>query len=126
MASWQEMSLECRKAAQHMIVAGHYRSSISRSYYAVYCAVSHVLAEKFTFSHGGNNPSHTDLPNMILHNMSFLSQPRRWELRKTFLLLWKMRVEADYVPSAYLDRSTAVQALREAGSVQTLLGIDDG
>ena len=121
MATWREMSLENQKAAKQLIQVHCYRSSISRSYYAAYCAVTGELAGRFTFGYGGNNPSHTDLPNLILHNLTPLSESRRWEIRKAFRRMWKARVEADYDPSSLSDRTVALNTLRDTSRVLMIL-----
>lgn len=125
MTTWREMSLENRQAAQQLILADCYRSSISRSYYSAYCAVTGELSGKFTFGYGGNNPTHTDLPNLILHNLYSLSQTERWEVRKAVGDLWKQRVEADYSPAAYVDRVMAVNAYRTVNRILLILRIKE-
>ncbi len=125
MATWQEMSLNSRKAAKEALVLNCLRSSISRSYFAAYCAVTSQLAGKFTFSHGSNNPAHSDLPNMILNNLSAVPENQRHEIRKALRRLWKSRIEADYVPNAFMDRHIAMNALRDASGVLLKLGIKD-
>jgi uncharacterized protein (UPF0332 family) len=125
LATWQEMGLENLKAAKELLVSGFYRSSLSRSYYAAYCAVTSELAGKYTFAHDGNNPAHTDLPNMILFNLTSLPVSRRWEIKKAFVRLRAARVEADYVPSAFIDRTIAVAALRDANLLLLALGVRD-
>ena len=119
------MSVNSRKAAQHLLDAECYRSSISRAYYAAYCAVTSQLAGKYTFPFGGNNPSHPDLPNLILYNLPALPEYKRRAVKQAVSRLWKARVEADYVPGAYTDRNTAVNALRDATRVLLLLEIKD-
>ncbi len=60
---WRLISLNSRKAAQHLLEAECYRSSISRSYYAAYAAITSALIRQgITLGHGGNNPGHAGLP----------------------------------------------------------------
>ena len=119
------MGLDNQKAAKQLIQVHCFRSSISRSYYAAYCAVTGELAGKFTFGYGGNNPSHTDLPNLILHNLTTLPVHERHEVRKAVARLWKARVDADYAPSIHIDSDVALKVLHELSRVFTLLGIAD-
>ena len=39
--------------------------------------------------------------------------------------LWKARVLADYIPAAYVDRSIAINALRDANTVLLAMEIQD-
>ena len=123
-ATWVEMSVDNRKAAQNLLDAECYRSSISRAYYTAYCAVTSQLAGKYTFPFGGNNPSHPDLLNMILNNLPALPNYKRREIKQAFERLWHARVEADYGPSAYIDRAKALNALRDASRVSALLEME--
>ena len=125
MGTWREMSLDSRRAAQEALTAGCLRNSISRSYYAAYCAVTSKLAGRFTFDYGGNNPAHNDLPNLIFHNLTVVDEVNRRDIRQAVGQLWKARVEADYVPNAYIDRDIALNALRDASRILRLLEIQD-
>lgn len=125
MATWREMSQDSRRAAQEALIAGRLRSSISRAYYAAYCAVTSRLSGKITFDYGGNNPAHSDLPNLIFHNLNVASETARRDIRQAVAQLWKARVEADYVPTAYIDRDIALNALRDASRILRLLEIKD-
>jgi len=125
LATWREMSLDSRRAAQEALTAGRLRSSISRSYYASYCAVTSRLSGRFTFDYSGNNPAHSDLPNLIFYNLNVVDESVRRDIRKAVAQLWKARIEADYVPTAYIDRDIALNALRDASRVLRLLEIKD-
>lgn len=118
------MSLDNREAARQMLTGERFRSSISRLYYAVYCAVTGALAPGVTFGHGGNNPTHGELPNLIVSNLSGVSMDARYKIRKSVRVLLATRAEADYVPSVSLGRAEARNALREADRV-LLLGMQD-
>src|SRR5947208_3007548 len=81
-ATWQELSLDNLRAAKMLAGEGRLRSSISRSYYAAYCAVSGVLVDRgITFPHGWNNPAHEQLPDLVSHNLPLPPDARR-RLRK--------------------------------------------
>jgi hypothetical protein len=57
---------------------GHWRSSVSRSYYAAYCAVtSELVGRGVSFPHGRKNPGHEQLPNLVLHNLTLPMNVRR-------------------------------------------------
>ena len=119
------MSLDSRAAGKELLVAERFRSSISRAYYAAYCAVTGVLVPGVTFGHGGNNPAHGDLPNLILSNLGGLPEGKRRLVRQALLRLWKQRIDADYVPSALIDRNMALNALRDANRALTELGVEE-
>lgn len=117
------MSRDNRAAARELLVAERFRSSISRSYYAAYCAVTDALVGRVTFGYGGNNPTHGELPNLIVSNLSGVSMDARYKIRKSMRVLLAMRAEADYVPSVSLSATETRNALREAGRVLRLLGV---
>lgn len=121
MATWQEMSLDCRDAAKELILGGRYRSGINRAYYAVYCGVTAKLEGKVTFHYGGNNPSHESLQNLAENNLRLPEERQRWILRRAMRRLLAARVEADYVPTVTVDLATAIDALRDAESVLEIL-----
>lgn len=80
MATWEDLSRECLRAAKRLLDAGCYRRSISSSYYAAYSAVtSELAARRVTFAHGWNNPAHEQLPDLILNNLT-LPRTTRYEL----------------------------------------------
>jgi uncharacterized protein (UPF0332 family) len=76
--------------------AEHWRSSVSRSYYAAYSAVTSRLNERgVSFPHGWNNPGHEQLPNLILHNLTLPINIRR-RLKQWIEFLRNAREDADY------------------------------
>ncbi|MGI4792054.1 MAG: HEPN domain-containing protein [Janthinobacterium lividum] len=125
MATWREVSLECRNAAKNLLQGGYFRSSINRSYYAAYGALSGKLEGKVIYKEGRDNPAHADLPVYILRNLDALSRQTRFGLVKAVGRLWKARVIADYIPATYIDRTIALNALRDANTVLLALGVQD-
>ena len=125
MATWRELSLECRRAAKNLLTDRHLRSSINRSYYAAYAALSDKLAGKVIYKEGRDNPAHADLPAYALHNLDALSRETRFDLAKAISRLWKARVNADYVPAAHVARNVALAALRDANAILSALEVDD-
>jgi uncharacterized protein (UPF0332 family) len=117
LATWQELSRESLRAAKRLVGDQCFRSSISRSYYAAYCAVtSELTARGVTFAHGWNNPAHEQVPDLILHNTTLPMNTRR-RLRKLLRVLREAREDADYRPSVTIDRSLALNCLRDAIAV---------
>lgn len=125
MATWQELSLENLEAAKALLSQGYFRSCISRSYYAAYCALTSRIAEQgVSFPHRWNNPAHEQLPHLITYNLS-LSQNSRRRLKKLIRLLRHAREDADYRPGISVDRSLAVNSIRDATAVLDDLGVRD-
>ena len=76
--TWEDMSLARLRAAKALLEAGFYRDSISRSYYAAYCAAtSAVIGRNVTFAFGRQNPSHDQLPDLILNTGHLPKATRR-------------------------------------------------
>jgi uncharacterized protein (UPF0332 family) len=110
------MSVECRQAAQQLLSAGLLRSSVSRAYYAAYCALTAELAGRVTFGGGRPNPTHAQLLIHVRHNLKLPVGNRR-NLSRAVRMLWKARVAADYMPSVSIERATALGALRMASVI---------
>ena len=68
---WEDMSRERLRAAKVLLDGGFYRDSVTRSYYAAYCAAtSRVMGLGNLFAHGRQNPSHEQLPDLIANTAS--------------------------------------------------------
>jgi uncharacterized protein (UPF0332 family) len=124
-ATWEELSLECLSVAKILLVRGHFRGSINRSYYAAYCALTNVLIErKVRFARGWNNPAHEQLTPLISSSLSLPQEARR-RLRKRIFLLRHAREDADYRPGISIDRRLALNCIRDAIAVLNDLGVSD-
>src|SRR5258707_5412501 len=116
------MSLDSLRAAKLLAVQGHLRSSISRAYYAAYCAVAAELtARGLSFARGWNNPSHDQMPRMVAYNLSLATEIRRGVNRR-IRVLRGLREDADYRPGAAIDRADARVSLQQAAWVMRALG----
>jgi uncharacterized protein (UPF0332 family) len=123
MATWEELSLDCLAAAKNLADESHWRSSVSRSYYAAYSAVTSRLVERgVSFPHGRNNPGHEQLPNLVLHNLT-LPMGMRQHLRSLIRFLREARETADYRPGQTIDEAKAVACLRRAEKVLKYLEV---
>ena len=121
MPTWEEMAQENHKAAKRLIGAGYARSSISRAYYAAYCAAASKLPAGTPSGWRFPNPSHEKLPDFIYSAMGGLSSRDR--VRDLLKSLRKARREADYVPRATISMQNAQIAVRDAGFIlQETLG----
>ena len=122
---WEAMSQERLRAAKALLDAGFYRDSISRSYYAAYCAAtSRVIDRGIVFANGRRNPSHEQLPDLIA-NVGDVSMPNRRRIRKSLYFLRQARENADYRPSAFISRAVALDCIQNAALVQALLEVED-
>ncbi len=93
--TWEAMSLERLRAAKALLEAGFWRDSISRSHYAAYCAAtSAVVGRNITFAFGRQNPSHDQLPDLIL-NTGSLPKAVRQKVKTRLYFLRYIRENAD-------------------------------
>lgn len=121
--TWEEMSLVRLRVAKVLLDAGFYRDSISRSYYAAYCAAaSCVRDQEASFAHGFRNPSHEQLPRLIL-NAGKLPITKRRRLNSVLRVLRRAREDAEYRPFVSITRSFALFSLINANAFVELLGI---
>ena len=119
------MSLECLRAAKRLLQDGYLRRSVNGAYYAAYSAVtSDLTARRVTFAHGWNNPSHEQLPDLVLNNMS-LPRNTRYQINRIMRRLRTARENADYRPAATIDRVLVLACIRDAGTVLFALGVED-
>ncbi len=87
------------KSRENLLQDGYFRSSINRPYYAAYAALS--------------------------GNLDATTRETRFDLAKAIGRLWKARVNADYVPAAYVDQNIALDALRDANAILLALEISN-
>ena len=118
MSTWEEMRVECQRAGQSLKSQEHWRSSVSRSYYAAYCGVTGVLVQRgVTFPQGWGNPRHADLQRYITNCLLHVSEGKRHQVRRGVEVLWKARLDADYHPGVSFCERDARDALRVLHSV---------
>ena len=104
---------------------GYWRSSISRSSYAAYCAVtSGLVVQRVRFGRGWRNPPHEHLLNLITHHLT-LPQDVRRRLRRRMRILRHAREDADYRPSITVNRAMAPDCMRDAIVVLQDMGVQD-
>lgn len=121
---WEVMSQERLRAAKALLDAGFYRDSISRSYYASYCAAtSRVIGSGSQFAYGRQNPSHEQLPELVTNTAGITLSDRR-KIRSLLRTLRQARENADYRPYAFVDRTIAQDAIHNAVAVHRILEIE--
>ncbi len=122
---WEAMSLERLRAAKALLDAGFYRDSISRSYYAAYCAAtSWVIGRGNTFAGGRNNPSHEQLPELLANTLGLELSDRR-KAKRLLRNLRRAREDAEYRPHAFVDRVTAQDAIYSATALLEILEMQE-
>ena len=118
MKTWKEMSEDALRSAEVLLREGHFRSSVSRSYYAAYCAATSEIVQKLTtFPNNWNNPPHAKVPGYVLNNLQ-LSQSKKDSISKLINTLRQFREDADYRPHVEVDEQIARDCVRDADAVQ--------
>ncbi|HVX85444.1 MAG TPA: hypothetical protein VH253_11735 [Phycisphaerae bacterium] len=119
--TWLELARDSRKAASGLVLEEHFRSCLSRAYYAAYSKVAHELVtqSKTTFPPNREGPSHPGesgtggIRRLIESNMTALKPERRTKLSEMIGRLYTLRIFADYRPSL----GVGVRDAREAISI---------
>lgn len=116
--SWFELASAARKAASRL-ASEHYRSCLSRAYYAAYSKVTFDLTgiHGVSFPVGDEGPKHPGrtgtggIRRLIETYMTHLDQPRRQKLSELVGRLYTLRCAADYRPSVDVDGRDAREAV---------------
>lgn len=118
METWRQLSEDALRSAEVLFREGHYRSSISRAYYAAYCAATNEIVQKLTtFSHGWRNPSHEKVPVYVQSNLT-ISQAKKDTISTLIKGLRLFREDADYRPQEVITEQMARDCVRDAAPVQ--------
>jgi len=126
-SDWHQMARKAASAANALTAPEHYRSCVSRCYYAAYSAVAGELLRRdpgMRFARDRRNPDHGDLPRYIRNNLTHLPPWRRSKLATQVRFLRQAREDADYRPAAMVDEARARDARRFAHAVLRELGIE--
>lgn len=122
---WEAMSRERLRAAKALLDGGFYRDSVSRSYYAAYCAAtSRVIGSGSQFAYGRRNPSHEQLPEMVA-NLAGMTPSDRRRTKTLLRELRQAREDADYRPHALVSRTTALVSIQKTILVQAILEVGE-
>jgi uncharacterized protein (UPF0332 family) len=125
LATWQEVSLDSLEAARRLLVERHLRSSVSRSYYAAYSAITGELTRiGVRFPRGWHNPSHEQVIALIRNGLK-LSQAARWQINRAIRRLRHARQDADYRPDVSVGLDLARSCVRDAALILRTLEITD-
>lgn len=115
---WFDLASDARKAASRL-ASEHYRSCLSRAYYAAYAKVTFDLTgiQGVSFPAGDEGPRHPGrtgtggIRRLIEVHMTGLDEPKRVKLSELVGRLYTLRCVADYRPSMDVDARDAREAL---------------
>ncbi len=124
MANWQEIGESNFRAASELYSAGHYRSSVSRFYYAAFSLLTFELPRKgVTFRAGRQTPAHAEVTELIVAHLTQFTEVRRFALVRLTQRLYRLRLDADYFEQR-LDHQAAQTARREAEKLFRYFGVN--
>ena len=121
---WQQVARQTKETAQLAYTAGHWRSAVSRAYYAAYQAATAVCVahgDEEQFPQGWNNPTHEQLPELIQNNGDISFTARR-QITQRLVALRISRESADYRPGRTVDGVIALESLQRMISLLKILG----
>jgi len=120
---WRDMAEITLKTAKLLRDQSDARSCVSRAYYAVYQVATSVCVahgDVPQFPQGWNNPSHDQLPDLILNNGDYTRAARR-TLRRILREMRTLREDSDYRAGRTVDSQTIRTALAMADTAFGLL-----
>lgn len=124
--SWATLGRENLKASRHAKEGQHWRTSVSRAYYAAFDALNEVLLRVENPPARYRTHLHRQIPDLIKkHLTGFLVTGNR-ALRTTVTRLYKARLAADYDERVTHDDLVAQNALRDAYAIFHELAVDHG
>ena len=124
---WRQTAIRTIATAKQLRNGDDHRSCVSRAYYAAYQATTAVCiahGDAVNFPPGWNNPSHEQLPDLIVNNGNLSVTTRRW-VRKALRELRVYRETADYRMGITVDRGAAISAILIATSILERLETED-
>jgi hypothetical protein len=108
------------------VCRGLWRSSVSRSYYAVFAALTASLERDATFPAGRDAPAHATLPLLIRNYLSQVRVVQRRRLMSDVRELYENRVTADYRIARTVNRNVALRSVLLAERSLEMLEKVDG
>ena len=103
--TWQNLAEDAYRAAWSLRRDRHWRSMISRAYYAVYSRMASLrVARGVTMPSDREGPSHATLATLVRTHLTHLGD-RRWAISGRVKALYNQRRRADYQPSESVDES---------------------
>jgi hypothetical protein len=121
--TWDELAIDLLRAAKAMLDS-HPRSSASRSYYAAHIALAKELRSKrYVPSLNYSTQPHREQSMLIGKYLANLGPAGIRRLRQTMSRLYTRRIDSDYVPRASVDRQMALESVRNASAILSVLRI---
>ena len=124
---WRQTAIMTLDTARHLRERSDYRSCISRAYYVAYQAatgasISH--GDEVHFPLDWNNPTHEQLPSLMVNNGEFTVNTRR-RIAKILRQLRTFREDSDYRPGLTVDEKRSREAILLAVSLFELMEVDN-
>ncbi|MHC4445742.1 MAG: HEPN domain-containing protein [Planctomycetota bacterium] len=123
MGTWKNIAKDSLRAAGCCFHNGHHRSSISRSYYAIFAAITGALRKVGLHSPADREAwSHPKLQNLVIDNLQKqIGRKFARDIKRFVNENYKMRIFADYTSTQTIDDADARRCLSNATAVFNLL-----
>jgi len=122
MATWEEIAKDNLESAKLLATGGHYRSSISRAYYAAFSASAGILQHWAPFGCRPTPPHHR-LVSLLEHHFKAKNGHPLRTVKSALRRLYNYRISADYKVGVQADKDEALEAQRDAHAVCRFLGV---
>ena len=123
--TWIEVARDAASAAKLCFRNGHFRSAVSRSYYAMYAAVTGRLVQSGAEPPAGRPGwSHAKTQHLAIEVLrSRLGAKATREIRRMMAAAYSDRITADYLPGRTVDSAVAGRCVSYAIAVLRRLGV---
>jgi uncharacterized protein (UPF0332 family) len=121
MATWHDIAKGNEEAAKVLLKGDHWRSAVSRAYFAAYSDTTGRLQAQGLDLGPRSNPAHAALPELIEGNLAGLKDWERRDLKSRTRRLYAARCAADYEASAAIGVVEARQGLTDLAIIGRLL-----
>ena len=112
---WQARAKQSLAAARDLFTGEHFSACANRAYCAAYqacVAVCLLHGDRDKFPSEWNNPTHEQLPELLLNNGKYTLFARR-RITATLLRLRRIREDADYRIGRTVDGDITLKCLHE-------------
>ncbi len=123
MATWQKIGQDSFDAAQMLYEQQRYRSSVSRSYYAAFSVITHILVETgVRFGGLQETPTHQSVPKLMKQYLALSNRPMAGSIA-IIRRLYARRIAADYQRRT-TDAVIAREAIRDVVTLFRYLEVE--
>ena len=123
---WDSIGWENLIVGRRLRLDRRWRSSISRSYYAVFSIVVGRLEGRVRLQRRMLTPRHEELPHLIRRHMTQLAHKDRLKLSTLVIRLRAARIRADYNRHQLPERRETVECCSMAAVAFRMLGVNHG